>query len=95
MPLTGDEVRHIARLARVGVSDDEVERLQAQLSTILEHFEVLTAIDTEDVPPTAQSFDLANVERDDEPRPSVPRDDALANAPRIEGAYLRVRAVLE
>ena len=95
MPLTGDEVRHIARLARVGVSDDEVERLQAQLSTILEHFDVLNAIDTEGVAPTAQSFDLANVERDDEPRPSVSLDDALANAPRTEGAYLRVRAVLE
>ena len=95
MPLTGDEVRHIARLARVGVSDSEVARLQAQLSTILEHFEVLNGIDTEGIPPTAQSFDLANVDREDEPRPSVPRDEALANAPRTEGPYLRVRAVLE
>jgi aspartyl-tRNA(Asn)/glutamyl-tRNA(Gln) amidotransferase subunit C len=95
MPLTGDEVRHIARLARVGVSDSEVERLQAQLSTILEHFDVLNRMDTEGVPPTAQSFDLANVDRADEPRPSVPRDEALANAPRTEGPYLRVRAVLE
>jgi aspartyl-tRNA(Asn)/glutamyl-tRNA(Gln) amidotransferase subunit C len=95
MPLTSDEVRHIARLARVGVNDDEVERLQAQLSTILEHFEVLSGIDTEDVPPTAQSFDLSNVQRDDEPRPAVPLAEALANAPRTEGPYLRVRAVLE
>jgi aspartyl-tRNA(Asn)/glutamyl-tRNA(Gln) amidotransferase subunit C len=95
MPLTGDEVRHIARLARVGVSDSEVERLQAQLSTILEHFEVLSGIDTEGVVPTAQSFDLANVDRADEPRPSAARDEALANAPRTEGPYLRVRAVLE
>jgi aspartyl-tRNA(Asn)/glutamyl-tRNA(Gln) amidotransferase subunit C len=95
MPLTGEEVRHIARLARVGVTDEEVERLQAQLSTILEHFELLKAIDTEGVPPTAQSFDLANVHREDVPRPSVALDEALANAPRTEGAYLRVRAVLE
>jgi aspartyl-tRNA(Asn)/glutamyl-tRNA(Gln) amidotransferase subunit C len=95
MPLTGDEVRHIARLARLGVSDEEVEQLTAQLSTILEHFEVLNATDTEGVPPTAQSFDLANVERDDEPRAASPRDETLANAPRTEGPYFRVRAVLE
>lgn len=95
MPLTGDEVRHIARLARLGVTDQEVDRFQAQLSTILEHFEGLNAIDTEGVPPTAQSFDLANVERDDETRPSAARDEALANAPLTEGPYIRVRAVLE
>ena len=95
MPLTGDEVRHIARLARVGVTEAEVERLQAQLSTILEHFQMLNAIGTEGVPPTAQSFDLANVEREDDPRPSWPREEALANAPRTEGPYVRVRAVLE
>lgn len=95
MPLTADEVRHIARLARLGVTAAEVERLRDQLSTILEHFEGLNAIDTEGVPPTAQSFDLANVDRADEPRPSASRDDALANAPRREGPYIRVRAVLE
>ncbi|RLT35136.1 MAG: Asp-tRNA(Asn)/Glu-tRNA(Gln) amidotransferase subunit GatC [Chloroflexi bacterium] len=95
MPLTDDEVRHIARLARLGIEDDEVARLRDQLSTILEHFDVLSTFDTEGVPPTAQSFDLANVERDDEPRPSVSRDDVFLNAPRSEGPYLRVRAVLE
>ena len=95
MPLSADEVRHIARLARIGITDAEVERLGDQLSTILEHFQGLAAIDTEGVPPTAQSFDLSNVERDDEARPSVSQDDAFANVPKREGPYIRVRAVLE
>lgn len=95
MPLSADEVRHIARLARLGITDAEVERLGDQLSTILEHFQGLNAIDTEGVPPTAQSFDLFNVERDDEARPSVSQADAFANVPKREGAYIRVRAVLE
>ncbi|MSQ29987.1 MAG: Asp-tRNA(Asn)/Glu-tRNA(Gln) amidotransferase subunit GatC [Dehalococcoidia bacterium] len=95
MPLTADEVRQIARLARVGLTDAEVEQLREQLSTILEHFDGLNAIDTEGVPPTTQSFDLANVAREDEPRASVTREEALANVPRREGPYIRVRAVLE
>lgn len=95
MPLTHDEVRHIARLARVGLSPEEVERFRDQLSTILDHFQGLNAFDTEGVPPTAQSFDLTNVEREDIPRPSAPLDEVLANAPRSEGAYFRVRAVLD
>jgi len=95
MSLTQDEVRHIARLARLGLSDEEVERFRDQLSTILDHFQGLNAFDTEGVPPTAQSFDLTNVERDDTSRPSAPREEVLANAPRKEGAYFRVRAVLD
>jgi aspartyl-tRNA(Asn)/glutamyl-tRNA(Gln) amidotransferase subunit C len=95
MALSEAEVRHLARLARVSVSDEEVARLQAQLSTILEHFELLNAIDTEGVPPTAQSFDLSNVEREDASRPSPPREELLANAPKTDGPYVRVRAVLE
>jgi aspartyl-tRNA(Asn)/glutamyl-tRNA(Gln) amidotransferase subunit C len=95
MALTADEVRYIARLARVALSDEEVERLRDQLSGILDHFAVLNDIDTEGVPPTAQSLDQANVERDDEPSPSLSRDDVLANAPRREGDFLRVRAVLD
>jgi aspartyl-tRNA(Asn)/glutamyl-tRNA(Gln) amidotransferase subunit C len=95
MPLTHDEVRHIARLARVGLTSDEVERFRDQLSTILDHFQGLNAFDTEGVPPTTQSFDLTNVERDDTARPSAPLDEVLANAPRSEGGYIRVRAVLD
>jgi aspartyl/glutamyl-tRNA(Asn/Gln) amidotransferase C subunit len=93
--LTSDEVRHIATLARVELTDAEVERYREQLSSILAHFETLNAIDTGDVPPTAQTLDLVNVEREDAPRSSAPTSEVLQNAPRREGGYLRVRAVLE
>ena len=95
MALTADEVRYIARLARVALSDEEVARLQDELSTILDHFQVLNDIDTTGVPPTAQSFDLHNVARPDEPRPSFPVGEVLRNAPRREDDYIRVRGVLD
>ena len=95
LELTADEVRHIAQLARVALSDDEVERFRAELSSILQHCQVLSSIDTADVPPTAQSFNLVNVERADEPASSEPTEQVLANAPRREADYFRVRAVLE
>lgn len=93
--LTSEEVRHIARLARVALSDEEVERLRDQLSSIIDHFAVLNEIDTDDVPPTAQTFEMTNVERDDVALPSFDRDQVLANAPRSEDGYFRVRAVLD
>ena len=95
MALTADEVRYIAKLARVALTDAEVERLGVELSSILEHFQVLNDIDTSDVPPTAQSFDLHNVERADETRPSHSLEDVLRNAPRREDGYFRVRGVLD
>ena len=95
MDLTSDEVRHIARLARIGLNNEEVERFREELSGILDHCQAINAIDTADVPPTAQSFSLVNVERDDEPRPSADREDILANAPHREDGYIRVRAVLD
>ncbi|MBM4415204.1 MAG: Asp-tRNA(Asn)/Glu-tRNA(Gln) amidotransferase subunit GatC [Chloroflexi bacterium] len=95
MALSHSEVWHIARLARIGLSDAEADRLREQLSTILEHFQSLNAYDTDGVPPTAQTFDLTTVERADEPRPTAGAELVLANAPRREGDFLRVRAVLE
>jgi aspartyl-tRNA(Asn)/glutamyl-tRNA(Gln) amidotransferase subunit C len=95
MALSAEEVRYIARLVRLGLTEEEVGRLGDQLSTILEHFSVLNEIDTDDVPPTAQSLNLHTVERDDTPRESLPREDILRNAPRSEDGYIRVRAVLE
>lgn len=95
MALTDEEVRHIAALARVAVSPEEVERLRVELSGILEHFQVLNDIDTSDVPPTAQTLDLHSIQRPDEVLPSLPRADALRNAPRTEDGYIRVRAVLD
>ncbi len=95
MPLTPEEVRNIARLARVGLSDDEVSRLQSQLSQILDYFQRLQEVDTENVPPTAHTLAMHNVMRDDEPHPSLDKEDVLANAPQREEDLFRVRAVLE
>ena len=95
MSLTPEEVRHIARLARVGLSDDEVARLQGQLSQILDYFQRLQQVDTGDLPPTAHTLALHNVMRDDEPKPSFDKEEVLANAPQREKDLFRVRAVLE
>ncbi len=95
MKLSREEVLHIARLARLGLSEDEIDKMKEQLSNILENFEILKQVDTGDVPPTAQSINLQNVLREDEATPSLPPDEILANAPHREGEYFRVRAVLE
>ncbi len=95
MKLSREDVLHIARLARLGVTEAEVDRALEQLSNILENFEVLQQVDTTDVPPTAQSIPLQDVVRVDEVAPSLPQSQVLANAPRKEGEFFRVRAVLE
>ncbi len=95
MSLTADEVLHIARLARIAVTDEEVARFAAQLSGILDHFSALSAVATEGVEPTAHPLPLANVMRADAVRPSLAQDEALANAPLAQDGYFRVRAVLE
>lgn len=95
MPLTREEVQHIARLARVGLGEEDIARFQEQLSVILDYFERLRQVDTEDVPPTTHTLPLQNVMRDDEPQPCLPKDEVLANAPQREGDLFRVSAVLE
>jgi aspartyl-tRNA(Asn)/glutamyl-tRNA(Gln) amidotransferase subunit C len=95
MKLSREEVLHIARLARVALTEAEITRLSEQLSNLLEHFEVLQKVDTTGVPPTAQSVALQSVMREDVVAPSLPAEDVLANAPRREGDCFRVRAVLE
>ncbi len=95
MSLTSEEVAHIARLARVGMSVEDIERYQAQLSVILDAFEALRALDTEGVPPTAHTLQLSNVFRPDKSRPSFPVDAMLANAPQTDNGFIRVRRVLE
>ncbi len=95
MKLSREEVLQIARLARLGLTEAEIKGLSEQLSDILENFEILRQVDTGNVSPTAQSIDLQNVVRDDVVAPSLPPDEILANAPRREGDYFRVRAVLE
>ena len=96
MKLPRKEVLHIALLARLGLAETEVDSLRKQLSDILENFEALQQVDTPDVPPTAQSIPLQSVMRnDDEVVPSLPPNQILANAPRKEEGFFRVRAVLE
>jgi len=95
MKLSREEVLQIVRLARLGLTEAEIKGLSEQLSDILENFEILQQVDTSGVPPTAQSIDLQNVVRDDVVAPSLPPGEILANAPRKEGDYFRVRAVLE
>ena len=95
MSLTTDEIHHIARLARIALTDDEVTRFTSQLSGILDHFAVLSAAPTEGLEPTAHPLPLSNVMRADEVAPSLPRPAVLANAPEQEDGLFRVRAVLE
>ena len=93
--LTTEEVRHLAALARVGMTDDEIETMRDQMSNILENFDVLREVDTDSVEPTGHSAGVTSVMRDDVVAESSPREEALANAPRREDDFVRVRAVLE
>ena len=95
MALTPEDVDHVAALARLGITADERARFAEQLSGILEHFRALQALDTEDIPPTAQVLDVRTVMRPDVPRPALTQAQALANAPREEDGFFRVQAVLE
>ncbi|MEE8363685.1 MAG: Asp-tRNA(Asn)/Glu-tRNA(Gln) amidotransferase subunit GatC [Dehalococcoidia bacterium] len=92
--LTADDVRHIAALTRLGLSDDEVETMRGQLSAILKVFESLQQVDTEGVEPTGHTTDVRTVMREDEAEPSLERSQVLANAPDSEAGYVRVRPIL-
>ena len=93
--LTEEDVRHIARLAALRIDDDEVETMRSQLSDILAHFQTLAELDTEGVPPTGHTTDAHSVMRDDEDMPALDREQALANAPFVDGEFVRVRPVME
>jgi aspartyl-tRNA(Asn)/glutamyl-tRNA(Gln) amidotransferase subunit C len=93
--ISREEVEHVALLARLGLSDDEIDRMQSQLSHILETIAQLAGVDTSAIDPTAQVIELENVLRDDLPRPGLTRDASLGNAPLREGPMLRVPEVLE
>jgi aspartyl-tRNA(Asn)/glutamyl-tRNA(Gln) amidotransferase subunit C len=84
-----EQVLHVARLARLRLSDEEVEKMAAELSNILEHIERISELDLDGVPPTSHVIDVANALRADEPRPCLPRDVALAEAPATQdGGFL-------
>jgi aspartyl-tRNA(Asn)/glutamyl-tRNA(Gln) amidotransferase subunit C len=95
MKLERAQVLHIAKLARIGLTADEVAMYSEQLSAIIGHFDTLNAVDTEGVEPTAHTLPLRNVMVEDEARASLSQEEVLAMAPRTEDGYLRVRAVLE
>jgi aspartyl-tRNA(Asn)/glutamyl-tRNA(Gln) amidotransferase subunit C len=95
MKLSREEVKHIAILARLGISEDEIEKFSLQLSNILDNFEVLKQVDTSNLLPTAQSVNLQNIFRADESEPSYPAEEILANAPQQDNNYFKVKAVLE
>ncbi|HEY7847393.1 MAG TPA: Asp-tRNA(Asn)/Glu-tRNA(Gln) amidotransferase subunit GatC [Candidatus Limnocylindria bacterium] len=92
--ISREDVEHVAALARLGLSDDEIDLMQGQLNRILEAVGQLQAVDTSSVGPTAQVA-LENVMRDDVARPSMAREAALGNAPQREGPMLRVPVILE
>lgn len=95
MALTRADVVRVADLARLRLTDDEIDGMQAQLSRILEHVSALQAVDVTGVEPTAQVTDLVNALRDDANRASLDRDAALANSADVQQGMFRVKAVFE
>jgi aspartyl-tRNA(Asn)/glutamyl-tRNA(Gln) amidotransferase subunit C len=92
--LSRADVEHVAHLARLGLTDDELSRLEGQLNHILDQYAILSRLDTEHIPPTAQTIQLENILRDDEARPSFAQDLAVGNAARTEGGFVVVPAIL-
>ena len=89
------DVEHVARLARLALTEPEIERMRAQLNGILAYIDKLNELDTVGVEPTSHAVPLVNVMRDDEPGPCLPRDAALANAPDRAGEFFRVPRIIE
>ena len=90
MAITRDEVLHVARLARLELTDDEVVKFQEQLSAILDAVSKVSELDLADVPPTAHPLEIENAWAEDEPRPCLPLDEVFANAPDRDEDYFRV-----
>jgi aspartyl-tRNA(Asn)/glutamyl-tRNA(Gln) amidotransferase subunit C len=95
MKLTRAQVQHVAQLARLGLTDEEMEALASELSSILEYIDQLEQLDTSSIAPTAQVGELVDVMREDEVKLSLDVEEALANAPSRDGNYFRVRAMQE
>ena len=86
----GEQVVHVAKLARLALTEEELERLGGQLNAILDSVSKVSELDLSDVPPTSHPLDLVNVLAEDVPRPSLPHDVALSNAPQAEDGAFRV-----
>lgn len=95
MKLDLETVEHVAMLARLGLSDEEKERLRDQLSSVLDHISMLDDVDTDDIAPTAQVIELQNILRDDIPEEPLSVEEVLQNAPRTENGFIKVNAVLD
>jgi aspartyl-tRNA(Asn)/glutamyl-tRNA(Gln) amidotransferase subunit C len=95
MHLTVDEVRHVAELAKLRLTDDEVAQYAEQLSAILEYAERVQMVDVSNVPPTPYVLPLETILREDVPEPGLSNEEALANAPDSADGFFRVRAVFE
>lgn len=92
--LTRADVEHVAHLARLGLTEAELGRLEGELNHILEQYAKLAGLDTDTIPPTAQVIELENILRDDVAAPSMGAEAVLANAPRREGDFFVVPAIL-
>jgi aspartyl-tRNA(Asn)/glutamyl-tRNA(Gln) amidotransferase subunit C len=93
-PLTRADIEHVAHLARLGLTPDELSRLQGEMNHILDQYAMLAELDTDHIPPTAQVIELENILRDDVARPSMPPEAVLANAPERDGDAFVVPAIL-
>ncbi len=93
--LSRADVEHVAHLARLGLTDDELARLEGQLNHILDQYVILARLDTEAIPPTAQTIELENILREDVPAPSLPVEEVLANAPERDGDFIVVPAIID
>lgn len=93
--ISHDDVRYVARLARLELEPGELDRYSQQLSTILNHIDKISELDLSGVEPTSHVISLANVFREDEVRPSLAREEALANGPEVEEGAFRVPPILE
>jgi aspartyl-tRNA(Asn)/glutamyl-tRNA(Gln) amidotransferase subunit C len=92
--LSRSDVEHVAYLARLGLSEDELARLEGQLNHIVDQYAILAQLNTDDIPPTAQTIELENILRDDVARASLPAEDVLGNAAEHEGEFIVVPAIL-
>ena len=97
MPIDRATIIHVADLARIGLTEEEIQRFTGQLSVVLEAVERLKTVDTSEIPPTASTLPLVGVQRDDVIRPGLTTDQALANAPKggRDGEFFRVQEILE
>ncbi|MEX2145815.1 MAG: Asp-tRNA(Asn)/Glu-tRNA(Gln) amidotransferase subunit GatC [Candidatus Rokuibacteriota bacterium] len=93
--ISRQDVEHVARLSRLALSDADIEKMREQLAAILAHIDTLRALDTEQVEPTSHAVPMENVMREDEPRPSLPQEAMLANAPDRSADFFRVPRIIE